>query len=285
MKLLSVLFTVLATLSNTKTYGSEVGTGWQDLACEVRGGMKIRTVGWWIWCIEHAASAQVSVLGHLLRLGGGLGGVRAAGRLAGPHRQPAGAELSAQVSSALMDLGDDDDEDLRAGHQQNLNDWYWTDGKNHLLSMLLPSISVVPAHVADTPGVFIHASDNNEVTWFSPKWIYSDGDSMALGIRSRTLHDQENGGWKDFSSSHRNRYICEAYMWIFFVFKALLNNYNLNSENVHKIVQNNGLPISISWHCLVSSLNLAHRWSLKMETSGYELIGNITVVHKQMFRQ
>ena len=76
--------------------------------------------------------------------------MRAAGRLAGPHRQPAGAELSAQVSSRLMDLGDDDD-DLRAGHQQNLNDWYWTDGKNHLLSMLLPSISVVPAHVADTP--------------------------------------------------------------------------------------------------------------------------------------
>ena len=48
---------------------------------------------------------------------------------------------------------------------------------------------------------------------------------------------------------------------------------------------NNGLPISISWHCLVSSLNLAHRWSLKMETSRYEFIGNITVVHKQMFRQ
>ena len=55
--------------------------------------------------------------------------MRAAGRLAGAHRQPAGAELSAQVSSRLMDLGDD--HHLRAGHQQNLNDWYWTDGKNH----------------------------------------------------------------------------------------------------------------------------------------------------------
>lgn len=135
--------------------------------------------------------------------------MRAAGRVAGPHRQPAGAELSAEVSSGLMDP--DDDDDLRAGHQQNLNDWYWTDGKNNLF-MPLSSISVVPAHVVDTPGVFLHASDNNEVTWFSPKWIYSDGDSMALGIRSRTLHDQENGGWKDFSSSHRNRYICEGYM-------------------------------------------------------------------------
>ena len=36
MKLLSVLFTFLAILSHTKTYGSEVGVGWQELACEVR---------------------------------------------------------------------------------------------------------------------------------------------------------------------------------------------------------------------------------------------------------
>ena len=52
MKLLSVLVTFLAILSHTKTHGSEVGTGWQDLACEVRWGIKIRTVGWWIWCIN-----------------------------------------------------------------------------------------------------------------------------------------------------------------------------------------------------------------------------------------
>ena len=62
--------------------------------------------------------------------------MRAAGRVAGAHRQPAGAELSAEVSSALM--GPDDDDDLRAGHQQNLNDWYWTDGNNHLSLCLSP---------------------------------------------------------------------------------------------------------------------------------------------------
>ena len=65
--------------------------------------------------------------------------MRAAGRVAGPHRQPAGAELSAEVSSGLM--GPDDDHDLRAGHQQNLNDWYWTDGNmlttNYLYASLL----------------------------------------------------------------------------------------------------------------------------------------------------
>ena len=64
------------------------------------------------------------------------------------------------------------------------------------------------AHEVDTPGVYIHGSDSNEVTWFSPKIISYAGDAIMLGI----FTDANKGAWYEYPSTSKQLFICEAQM-------------------------------------------------------------------------
>ena len=68
--------------------------------------------------------------------------------------------------------------------------------------------NIFTAHEVDTPGVYIHASDDNEVTWFSPKMISSTGDAIILGI----FTTENKGAWYEYPSSTQQLFICEAQM-------------------------------------------------------------------------
>ena len=64
------------------------------------------------------------------------------------------------------------------------------------------------AHEVDTPGVYIHGSDNNEVTWFSPKILPYAGDAIMLGV----FTDAHKGSWYEYPSTSKQSFICEAQM-------------------------------------------------------------------------
>ena len=84
-------------------------------------------------------------------------------------------------------------------------------------------IYIFKAHFGDTPGVWVHALDNSEVTWFSPKLNCGD-----YGEGHGTLHYPTNGGgdaylltlskdepyamgaWCDYKSVLPQYFICEG---------------------------------------------------------------------------
>ena len=68
--------------------------------------------------------------------------------------------------------------------------------------------NIFTAHEVDTPGVYIHASDDNEVTWFSPKMKSYTGDAILLGIFTAA----DKGAWYEYTSSTSQLLICEAQM-------------------------------------------------------------------------
>ena len=72
---------------------------------------------------------------------------------------------------------------------------------------------VIAAH-AETLGVWTHAFDNAEVTWFSPKitcecddFCSGGGDAMRLDISS---NPKWRGAWCDNSKTALNNFICEG---------------------------------------------------------------------------
>ena len=116
------------------------------------------------------------------------------------------------VSGYLVHIGSQQEQNclLKFGHAEGYKNWYWTDGKmlftkNFLIAKYL---CYFVAHEVDTPGVYIHGSDNNEVTWFSPKMISYAGDAILLGI----FTDANKGAWYEHASTGRQLFICEAQM-------------------------------------------------------------------------
>jgi len=93
----------------------------------------------------------------------------------------------------LVHIGNQQEQNclLKFGHGEGYKAWYWTD-----------------AHEVDTPGVYIHGSDSNEVTWFSPKIISYAGDAIMLGI----FTDANKGAWYEYPSTSKQLFICEAQM-------------------------------------------------------------------------
>ena len=81
------------------------------------------------------------------------------------------------------------------------------------LRMELFEALVIAAH-AETLGVWTHAFDNAEVTWFSPKitcecddFCSGGGDAMRLDISS---NPKWRGAWCDNSKTALNNFICEG---------------------------------------------------------------------------
>ena len=78
----------------------------------------------------------------------------------------------------------------------------------------------------ENEGVYVHASTNTDVMWFSPKWTCGDGgvesgilhggDAFILAIFRETDgvgHGEFNGAWCDWDQSggeHTWPFICEA---------------------------------------------------------------------------
>ena len=67
-------------------------------------------------------------------------------------------------------------------------------------------------------GSWVHAMNNNDVRWFSPKWTcngsesgivnYGGGDAILMRIDGQS--NVANGAWCDYSSSLKYHFICEA---------------------------------------------------------------------------
>ena len=109
-------------------------------------------------------------------------------------------------SGYLVHIGNQQEQNclLKFGHAEGYKAWYWTDG--NILSRRTFKKIVFEAHEVDTPGVYIHGSDNNEVTWFSPKIISYAGDAIMLGI----FTDANKGAWYEYPSTSKQLFICEA---------------------------------------------------------------------------
>ena len=67
-------------------------------------------------------------------------------------------------------------------------------------------------------GSWVHARNNNDVRWFSPKWTcngsgsgsvsYGGGDAILMRINGQS--NVANGAWCDYYSSLEYHFICEA---------------------------------------------------------------------------
>ena len=115
----------------------------------------------------------------------------------------------AHVSGYLVHIGSQQEQNclLKFGHAEGYRNWYWTDGKC-FPQRTVKYLCFFIAHEVDTPGVYIHGSDNNEVTWFSPKMISYAGDAILLGI----FTDANKGAWYEHASTGKQLFICEAQM-------------------------------------------------------------------------
>ena len=116
---------------------------------------------------------------------------------------------NARVSGYLVHVGSQQEQNclLKFGHAEGYRNWYWTDG-NCFSQRTVQYLCYFVAHEVDTPGVYIHGSDNNEVTWFSPKMISYAGDAILLGI----FTDANKGAWYEHASTGKQLFICEAQM-------------------------------------------------------------------------
>ena len=114
-----------------------------------------------------------------------------------------------RVPGYLVHIGNQQEQNclLKFGHAEGYKAWYWTDG-NILSRRAFKKDCFFVAHEVDTPGVYIHGSDNNEVTWFSPKIISYAGDAIMLGI----FTDANKGAWYEYPSTSKQLFICEAQM-------------------------------------------------------------------------
>ena len=77
------------------------------------------------------------------------------------------------------------------------------------------------ANDIENEGVYVHASTNTDLMWFSPKWTCGaknngtlhGGDCLILGIFRETGGiglDVYNGAWCDYEEEHLFNFICEA---------------------------------------------------------------------------
>ena len=63
-------------------------------------------------------------------------------------------------------------------------------------------------------GVWVHATDNADVTWFNPKWFcnndtpFGGGDAFMLLI----AHEIRDGATCDWDSTSAYNFICEGLM-------------------------------------------------------------------------
>ena len=96
---------------------------------------------------------------------------------------------------------------MRHGLKEEILDWYWTDGND----------------VADS-GVWTHARDNSEVSFFSPKTRCACTDSQiscSVNGNAYMLYIGDNlqyrGNYCDTPSSKNLYFICEAAIWIHLV--------------------------------------------------------------------
>ena len=68
------------------------------------------------------------------------------------------------------------------------------------------------AHLDDTR-VWVHALDNSDVTWFSPKWTCDDTNTGSLGkdafILSLKQDTALNGAYCDQDYGNKRPFICE----------------------------------------------------------------------------
>ena len=74
----------------------------------------------------------------------------------------------------------------------------------------------------DVEGVFVHATTNTDLRWFSPKWTcYDDGDhgdfmlgdAIMFGIAPKgSLNENRNAAWCDWSVADSTNiyFICEG---------------------------------------------------------------------------
>ena len=112
---------------------------------------------------------------------------------------------------------------LRYAQSQNLDSWYWTDGKASNIKITILWIIEFWAHTEETAGVFVHSFDHSEVDWFGPKWncgCYGEGidsqhrytcngggDAYLLSFRRDRY---STGAWCDYPSNNQEHFICEG---------------------------------------------------------------------------
>ena len=117
---------------------------------------------------------------------------------------------------------------LRYGNSQGYNSWFWTDGMfqqapaghdsstptvcSEALNSLINCFCL--AHT-DEHEIWVHASNNADVTWFSPKWTcHADANFHAGGGDAFIIHMGErrlSGSYCDTDKTTRRNYICEKH--------------------------------------------------------------------------
>ena len=74
-------------------------------------------------------------------------------------------------------------------------------------------------HAPETPGLWIHSTDNSEVTWFPPKMscncggkeaCFNGGDALMLAVYTISFY---NAAWCDEPKSYQANFICESMIW------------------------------------------------------------------------
>ena len=100
---------------------------------------------------------------------------------------------------------------LRYGNVQGFNSWFWTDG---MFLMIFNLIKLSCSAYVDEKGVWVHAYNNRDVSWFSPKWnCHEDGTFYIHGGDAMEIYVGEprllSGSYCDADKIIERNFICE----------------------------------------------------------------------------
>ena len=93
----------------------------------------------------------------------------------------------------------------------------WSSEVDYFFIWLLPFYFACVAK-RESGGVWVHATDNTDVTWFNPKWYcnadkpYGGGDAFMFHIHL-TPEYISDGCFCDWDSTLAYNFICEGLMW------------------------------------------------------------------------
>ena len=114
---------------------------------------------------------------------------------------------------------------LRYGNTQGYSSWFWTDGISYTTEdraqkpfqyrIINHQISYFFLAHTDEYEIWVHALDNSDVTWFSPKWTcHADanfhaggGDAFIIHLGGTTL----SGSYCDTDKTSHRKFICEKH--------------------------------------------------------------------------
>ena len=104
---------------------------------------------------------------------------------------------------------------MRHGKSEGYNAWYYIDGELNFKSHTYVFLSVYFLAKRES-GVWIHGTDNNDLTWFNPKWCCNDGGINKPGggdVLFSILADSarwDDGCFCDWDSTLAFNFICEG---------------------------------------------------------------------------